>query len=53
VDARSPRKQEKKLMATGLAVAAIKLVGNLARPVIMEFVKKRFFYSGEPSRSRK
>jgi len=25
----------------------------LARPVIMEFVKNRFFYSGEPSRGRK
>jgi hypothetical protein len=53
VDARSPRKEDKKLMQTGLALAAMKLVGNLARPVIMEFVKNRFFYSGEPSRSRK
>jgi hypothetical protein len=40
-------------MQTGLAMAAIKLVGNLARPVILEFVKNRFFYSGEPSRGRK
>jgi len=53
VDARSPRKSDRKLLETGLAVAALKLVGNLARPVIMEFVKKRFFYSGEPSRGRK
>ena len=53
VDARSRRKRDKKLMQTGLALAAIKLVGNLARPVIMEFVKNRFFYSGESSRSRK
>ena len=53
VNARSPRKGDKKLMGTGLAIAAIKLVGNLARPVIMEFVKNRFFYSGEPSRGRK
>ena len=53
VNARSPRKGDKKLMATGLAMAAIKLVGNLARPVIMEFVKNRVFYSGEPSRGRK
>ena len=53
VDARSRRKGDKKLMQTGLAMAAIKLVGNLARPVIMEFVKNRFFYSGESSRSRK
>jgi hypothetical protein len=53
VNARSRRKGDKKLMETGLAMAAIKLVGNLARPVIMEFVKSRFFYSGEPSRGRK
>jgi hypothetical protein len=53
VDAGSRRKGDRKLMETGLAVAALKLVGNLARPVIMEFVKNRFFYSGEPSRGRK
>ncbi len=53
VDARSRRKGDKKLMQTGLALAALKLVGNLARPIIMEFVKNRFFYSGEPSRGRK
>jgi len=53
VDARSRRKGNKKLMQTGLAMAAIKLVGNLARPVIMEFVKNRLFYSGEPPRGRK
>jgi hypothetical protein len=53
VDARSRRKGDKKLMQTGLAMAALKLVGNLARPLVMEFVKNRFFYSGEPSRDRK
>ena len=53
VDARARRKGDQKLMETGLAMAAIKLVGNLARPVIMEFVKNRFFYSGEPPRGRK
>jgi len=53
VDAKTRRKSDKKLMETGLAMAAIKLVGNLARPVIMEFVKNRFFYSGEPPRGRK
>jgi len=53
VDAQSRRKGDKKLMETGLAMAAIKLVGNLARPMIMEFVKNRFFYSGEPARGRK
>src|ERR671918_957374 len=39
VDARSQRKGDKKLMETGLALAATKLLGDLARPVIMEFVK--------------
>jgi len=53
VDAGSRRKGDKKLMQTGLAMAALKLVGNLARPLVMEFVKNRFFYSGEPSRGRK
>ena len=53
VDARGRRKKDKKLMETGVALAAIKLVTNLARPVIMEFVKNRFFYSGEPSRGKK
>jgi type IV secretory pathway component VirB8 len=53
VDAKSGRKGDKKLMQTGLAVAAIKVVGNLARPLVMEFVKNRFFYSGEPAHSRK
>ena len=53
VDARSRRKGEKKLIQTGLAMAALKLVGNLARPVVMEFVRNRFFYSGESSRGRK
>jgi hypothetical protein len=53
VDARSRRKGDKKLMQTGLAMAALKLVGNLDGPLVMEFVKTRFFYSGEPSRGRK
>jgi hypothetical protein len=53
VDARDGRKRDKKLIETGVALAAMKLVTNLARPVIMEFVKNRFFYSGEPSRGKK
>jgi len=53
VDARSRRKKGKKLMETGIALAAMKLLTNLARPVIMEFLKNRFFYSGEPSRGKK
>src|SRR5258705_12198513 len=53
VDARSRRKGDKKLMETGLALAAIKLVGNLARPGVMVLFQNRFFYSSEPSRGRK
>jgi len=53
VDARRRRTQDKKLMETGIALAAMKLVTNLARPVIMEFVKNRFFYSGESQRGKK
>ena len=52
VDARGRRKSDKKLMETGIALAAMKLVGNLARPVILEFVKNRFFDSDGRSRSR-
>jgi hypothetical protein len=53
VDTRGQRRSGKKLMETGVALAAMKLVTNLARPVIVEFVKNRFFYSGEPSRGKK
>jgi hypothetical protein len=51
VDTRGRRKGNKKLMETGVALAAMKLVANLARPVIMEFVKNRFFAAdGRPHR---
>jgi hypothetical protein len=53
IDARSRRRTDKKLLETGLGLAAMKLATNLARPVILEFVKNRFFYSGEPSRGKK
>jgi hypothetical protein len=53
VDARGRRKRDKKLMETGVALAAMKLVGNLARPVIVEFVKNRFLDSGGRSRGRR
>ena len=53
VDARGRRKSDKKLMETGVVFAAMKLVGNLARPVIVEFVKNRFLDSGGRSRGRR
>ena len=52
VDASSRRKADKKLMATGLGLAAMKLVANLARPVVVEFVKNRLFASVGRSRGR-
>ena len=41
VDAKSSRKSKKKLVETGFALAALKVVAGLARPVIVEFVKNR------------
>jgi hypothetical protein len=41
VDAKSSRKTPKKLVETGFALAALKVVASLARPVIVEFVKNR------------
>jgi len=53
VDAKGRPKRNKKLMETGLALAATKLLTNLAKPVVMEFVKNRFFYSGGQQRGKK
>src|SRR5919204_1037049 len=41
VDAKSGRKSQKKLAETGVALAALKIVAGLVRPVIVEFVKNR------------
>jgi len=41
VDAKSSRNSQKKLLETGFALAALKVVGSVARPVILEFVKNR------------
>ncbi len=41
VDAKSTRKTQKNLVETGFALAALKVVASLARPVIVEFVKNR------------
>jgi hypothetical protein len=53
VNAKNRRNTDKKLVETGLGLAAVKLVTNLARPVILEFIRNRFFSSGEPSRGKK
>jgi hypothetical protein len=41
VDAKDSRKSKKKLVETGFALAVLKIAANLARPVIVEFVKNR------------
>lgn len=41
IDAKSSRKSQKKLAQTGVALAALKIVAGLLRPVIIEFVKNR------------
>ena len=49
VDAKSSRKSQKKLAQTGFALAALKVVASLARPVIIEFVKNRLTdFAGKP-----
>jgi hypothetical protein len=52
VDAKSSRKAQKKLVETGFALAALKIVASLARPVIVEFVKNRLTDFGAKSRRR-
>jgi hypothetical protein len=51
VDAKTSRKTQKKLVETGFALAALKIVAGLARPVIVEFVKNRLTdFTGQPRR---
>jgi hypothetical protein len=51
VDDKSSRKSQKKLVETGFALAALKVVASLARPVIVEFVKNRL--TGFAGKSRR
>ena len=53
VDAKNSRKSQKKLIETGFALAALKVVASLARPVIIEFVKNRLTdFGGRPRGKR-
>ena len=52
VDAKSGRKSQKKLVETGFALAVLKIATNLARPVIVEFVKNRLTNFGGQSRRK-
>jgi hypothetical protein len=51
VDAKSSPKTQKKLVETGVVLAALKVVASLARPVIVEFVKNRL--TGFAGKSRR
>jgi len=52
VDAKNSRKSKKKLVATGFALAVLKIAANLARPVVVEFVKNRLTDFGGQSRRK-
>ena len=52
VDPKRSRKSQKKLVETGFALAALKVVASLARPVIVEFVKNRLTDFAGKSRSK-
>jgi hypothetical protein len=52
VDAKNSRKTKKKLVETGFALAMLKIAANLARPVIVEFVKNRLTDFGGKSRRK-
>ena len=52
VDAKSGRKSQKKLVESGVALAVLKIVANLVRPAIVEFVKTRLTDFGGRSRRK-
>jgi hypothetical protein len=52
VDAKNSRKSKKKLAETGLALTVLKIVANLARPMIVELVKKRLNDFGAHARRK-
>ncbi len=51
VDAKTGDRSKKKLVETGFALAVLKLVANMARPAIVEFVKNRLTDFGTRSRT--
>ena len=52
VDTKTSRKSQKKLVETGLALAVLKTMASLARPVIVEFVKNRMTHFAGKSRRK-
>ena len=53
ITAKAGRKSRKKLVESGVALAVLKIVANLARPAIVEFVKTRLTDFGGRSRRQK
>jgi hypothetical protein len=52
VDAKSGRKSQKKLVESGVVLAVLKIVANLVRPAVVEFVKTRLTDFGGRSRRK-
>ena len=52
IDAKTSRKSQKTLVETGLALAVLKTMASLARPVIIEFVKNRMTHFAGKSRRK-
>lgn len=52
VNAKSGRESQKKLVESGVVLAVLKIVANLARPAIVEFVKTRLTDFGGRSRRK-
>ena len=52
VDTNTSRKSQKRLVETGLALAVLKTMASLARPVIVEFVKNRMTHFAGKSRRK-
>jgi len=53
VNAKSGRKSQKKLIESGVALAVLKIVANLARPAIVGFVKTWLTDFGRRSRRKR
>jgi hypothetical protein len=53
VDAKNSGKAKKKLVETGFALAVLKIAANLARPVIVDFIKNRLTDFGGQSRRKR
>ena len=53
VDAKNSRKTKKKLVETGFALAVLKIAANLARPMIVDFIKNRLTDFGGQSRRKR